>query len=1053
MRKLYILIFALSLFTGTAFGQMVKGHVYDAETHEPLPGVNITYKKINGDTNGTISDADGAYEIALPDGGIDLLFSYIGYENEQLPLILRKGDTKTKDVYMNIKTNLLGDVVVSAGRFEQKLSDVTVSMDLLKAGDIAKQAPTDLSSTLNTMPGVDINDKQPSIRGGNGWTYGVGSRSLVLVDGMSALSSGNGVINWNIVPLENIEQVEVMKGASSVLYGSSALNGVINIRTKRPGLTPTTSARAYVGVYDHPVHDEYEGADVSHARRIGNFDVSGGLNLFSDDGYRDQGYNRRLRLGGNMTYHHPMKEGKLLNYGFNFNYLADKYADFFIWRSPVEVYQPSSIANMGRKGNTFYIDPFFNFTNPTNNTSHKIKTRFYYRGDNIIDGSSSHKSLDDILGNMGSDAVTVNAYIDNIKNGDYSPFFPLIQPILQGDLNGIVDGAVNILNGVFPTATTADYCDLISWVMNNNKENVPKGTDKNYTYYVDYQFNKKWDSGSQITAGATYEHMKSVSKTTGTHDSDNAALFVQYDQRFFDRLSVSAGMRAEYYRVDGYLREADTKLFGTKIPVKPIFRAGLNYQLADYSFIRASFGQGYRYPSLTEKYARKDIGGVGVYPNKEVNAEKGVNAELGFKQGYKFGNLTGFFDLAGFYTQYTDMIEFRFGIFNNTTFQYINGVRDLLSMITQGQMPGFGAQFYNVSKARIYGAEVSTNGVYTFNPNTTLSYNLGYVFIEPEDADYKKKNEEEATYDDPMQMKEKSNTSKYLKYRQKHTVKAILDFQWKRLTLGTNIVWKSKTLAVDYLMVDERAKEQPEIMDTQYTDMIEFRFGIFNNTTFQYINGVRDLLSMITQGQMPGFGAQFYNVSKARIYGAEVSTNGVYTFNPNTTLSYNLGYVFIEPEDADYKKKNEEEATYDDPMQMKEKSNTSKYLKYRQKHTVKAILDFQWKRLTLGTNIVWKSKTLAVDYLMVDERAKEQPEIMDYVRDILFGNVNGQTLHSYWAKNNTPYCVVDLRAGVKIMKGLSFQFMVNNLFNKEYSTRPMLVSAPRTYVMQLSANF
>ena len=1078
MRKLYILIFALSLFTGTAFGQMVKGHVYDAETHEPLPGVNITYKKINGDTNGTISDADGAYEIALPDGGIDLLFSYIGYENEQLPLILRKGDTKTKDVYMNIKTNLLGDVVVSAGRFEQKLSDVTVSMDLLKAGDIAKQAPTDLSSTLNTMPGVDINDKQPSIRGGNGWTYGVGSRSLVLVDGMSALSSGNGVINWNIVPLENIEQVEVMKGASSVLYGSSALNGVINIRTKRPGLTPTTSARAYVGVYDHPVHDEYEGADVSHARRIGNFDVSGGLNLFSDDGYRDQGYNRRLRLGGNMTYHHPMKEGKLLNYGFNFNYLADKYADFFIWRSPVEVYQPSSIANMGRKGNTFYIDPFFNFTNPTNNTSvdgmsalssgngvinwnivplenieqvevmkgassvlygssalngvinirtkrpgltpttsarayvgvydhpvhdeyegadvsharrignfdvsgglnlfsddgyrdqgynrrlrlggnmtyhhpmkegkllnygfnfnyladkyadffiwrspvevyqpssianmgrkgntfyidpffnftnptnntsHKIKTRFYYRGDNIIDGSSSHKSLDDILGNMGSDAVTVNAYIDNIKNGDYSPFFPLIQPILQGDLNGIVDGAVNILNGVFPTATTADYCDLISWVMNNNKENVPKGTDKNYTYYVDYQFNKKWDSGSQITAGATYEHMKSVSKTTGTHDSDNAALFVQYDQRFFDRLSVSAGMRAEYYRVDGYLREADTKLFGTKIPVKPIFRAGLNYQLADYSFIRASFGQGYRYPSLTEKYARKDIGGVGVYPNKEVNAEKGVNAELGFKQGYKFGNLTGFFDLAGFYTQYTDMIE--------------------------------------------------------------------------------------------------------------------------------------------------------------------FRFGIFNNTTFQYINGVRDLLSMITQGQMPGFGAQFYNVSKARIYGAEVSTNGVYTFNPNTTLSYNLGYVFIEPEDADYKKKNEEEATYDDPMQMKEKSNTSKYLKYRQKHTVKAILDFQWKRLTLGTNIVWKSKTLAVDYLMVDERAKEQPEIMDYVRDILFGNVNGQTLHSYWAKNNTPYCVVDLRAGVKIMKGLSFQFMVNNLFNKEYSTRPMLVSAPRTYVMQLSANF
>ena len=54
-----------------------------------------------------------------------------------------------------------------------------------------------------------------------------------------------------------------------------------------------------------------------------------------------------------MTYHHPMKEGKLLNYGFNFNYLADKYADFFIWRSPVEDYQPTSHANIGPKGNTY----------------------------------------------------------------------------------------------------------------------------------------------------------------------------------------------------------------------------------------------------------------------------------------------------------------------------------------------------------------------------------------------------------------------------------------------------------------------------------------------------------------------------------------------------------------------------------------------------------------------------------------------------------------------------------------------------------------------------
>ena len=138
---------------------------------------------------------------------------------------------------------------------------------------------------------------------------------------------------------------------------------------------------------------------------------------------------------------------------------------------------------------------------------------------------------------------------------------------------------------------------------------------------------------------------------------------------------------------------------------------------------------------------------------------------------------------------------------------------------------------------------------------------------------------------------------------------------------------------------------------------------------------------------------------------------------------------------------------------MKEKSNTSRYLKYRQKHTFKTVLDFNWKRLSLGTNIIWKSKTLAVDYIMVDERPKAEPEIMDYVRDILFGNINGETLHSYWQKQNTDYCVVDLRAGIKITNEVALQFMINNLFNKEYSTRPMAVAAPRTYVMQLNLTF
>ena len=571
---------------------------------------------------------------------------------------------------------------------------------------------------------------------------------------------------------------------------------------------------------------------------------------------------------------------------------------------------------MGREENNFHIDPFINYVNPENGTSHKIKGRFII-AQTISSAQPEGSSITDILGNMGTDANTIK----NIVNGDYSSLYPALVGIGSGIINGNLDNAMNgaftSLGNIFPNATTADYCDLISWVMDNglpdlsgiqngqlpsdlvpwlsnvinpSRLNPKTQTDKNFDYYLDYQFNKKWNGGAQITTGMTFEHIRYDSAVMDeVYKSDNAALFFQYDQRFWDRLSVSAGVRAEYYRVNNHRREAETKVFGTKIPFRPVFRAGLNYQLADYSFIRASFGQGYRNPSINEKYLRKDIGGVGVYPNPNIKPEKGFNAELGFKQGYKIGNFQGFVDIAGFYTQYKDMVEFQFGLFNNA-----------------------------------------------------------------------------------------------------------------------------------------------------------------NNTM---INSIGDVFQMLTDGKGFGIGAQFHNVSKAQIYGVEISTNGVYNFNKNTKLFYNLGYVYTEPRDADYQERNAVEGLYTDPLQMKEKSNTGKYLKYRPKHSFKTTVDFQWKRINVGANVAWKSKILAVDYLMLDERSKTQNDLMDYVRGILFGYSKGETLATYWKKHNTDYATVDFRFGVKATKEVAFQFMVNNLFNKEYSYRPMAVAAPRTFVLKMDVTF
>ena len=304
----------------------VSGIVTDFQTREPLIGVTIY--DVNNPTVGTVTDIDGRYSITLDTKkAVQLSFSYVGYDTETY--LVTSVLTKL-DVPLLPHNEKLDEVVVTAGRFEQRKTDVTVSMEVIKPEMLRSQAPTDLSATLQTLPGVEIIDKQPSIRGGGGWTYSVGSRCQVLMDEMTILNPKTGEINWNNVPLENVAQVEVIKGASSVLYGSSALNGVINVRTQRPGLKPETKVSGYVGIYDNYKNYKYTGArlplyygaEASHSRRIGNFDVSAAISGFKDEGYRKQSFNDRVRLGGNMTYHVPMPEGKYMTVGANMNYVA-----------------------------------------------------------------------------------------------------------------------------------------------------------------------------------------------------------------------------------------------------------------------------------------------------------------------------------------------------------------------------------------------------------------------------------------------------------------------------------------------------------------------------------------------------------------------------------------------------------------------------------------------------------------------------------------------------------------------------------------------------------
>ena len=258
--RLLINIILLNLFCLCLKSQTLEGTIKDRNNNECLIGANIILE--NG--NGTSTDIDGKYIINTIPGKQKVTFKYLGYSDVTKEIEFKKGEKKILDVLLANIAEELGVVVVSAGRFEQKIEEITVSMEVVKPALIENKNTTNIQTAVDQIPGVNITDGQANIRGGSGWSYGAGTRVLVMVDDMPLISGDAGQAQWSLIATENINQVEVIKGASSALYGSSALNGVINIRTAFPNqkdinknkLPGYTKINMHFGLIDKPKRNE-----------------------------------------------------------------------------------------------------------------------------------------------------------------------------------------------------------------------------------------------------------------------------------------------------------------------------------------------------------------------------------------------------------------------------------------------------------------------------------------------------------------------------------------------------------------------------------------------------------------------------------------------------------------------------------------------------------------------------------------------------------------------------------------------------------------------------
>lgn len=710
--KQLLFIFICLTASFSVFSQL-KGSVIDGSTKEPLFGA-----KLVASNNGkAISSVDGTFTMNL---SADVTFpftvvtSLAGYPSDTITIT----SLETVVITLDAAIQKIETVVVTAGRRSQAIEEVAISMEIIRPALIDNKGLASLEGAVNQSPGVYAMDGQVSIRGGSGFAYGAGSRVMILWNGMPLISGEAGDTKWTSIPMEATSQIEIMKGASSVLYGAGALNGIISLTEKEPGLKGELKTKYQFGVYDNPRRESlkwwstnptFHLADIYYGKMYKKFGFTVSANAVTTDGYRQGEIEDRGRVSGSFFFR--PERIKRLKAGIGYNVQLQKTGNFVIWQSDSLGYTPSGGADPNVPGSTLNIfhgrrisiDPYVKYIDKHDN-KHALKMRYY---------------------------GTVNTNANNAQQ--------------------------------------------------TNAGNV---------YYADYQFQRTTKYGTNLTTGLTGIYNNVNSNLFGNHYSFNSGLYLQMEQKIMKKLDLTAGIRFEYFEQDK--RSGDTDFYfgkdSTKIPVYPVIRAGAHYQLFKFTHLRASFGQGIRYPSVAERYTQTSVGALNIFPNPALQPEKGWAAEIGIKQVVKIGkNWKGMIDLAGFVNQYSNMMEFAFGFYNPP------GVQLNLDPNSPGYIyKWIGFQAQNAEKARISGFEFSFNSVGKIGAVELVSL-IGYTYMNPVTLNKDSAYIQKLSSYDPI-TKTYDNT---LKYRFNHLIKGDIEATWKKISLGVSCRYNSNMANID----------------------------------------------------------------------------------------------------------------------------------------------------------------------------------------------------------------------------------------------------------------
>lgn len=719
--KLFLICLLCCLFWSRLGAQeaTLSGIITDGQNGEPLVGATVILRA--DPSIGAVSNINGVYSLKLPEGQHTLVCRFTGMVADTLVISTALGKNYQHNFVLMPHLHTLGAVEIKVGKFDRPLEELTVSMEVIKPDLIENKNTRSIETILDQTPGLNILDGEPQIRGGSGFTFGVGSKVAIIVDDMPMISGDAGRPEWGFIPVENIEQIEVIKGASSVLSGTSALSGAIHIRTAYPKDKPLTKINTYSGAYTFPSsgvdrwserYPGIHGVNLLHSRRIKQWDVVIGANLNYDHGY----------IG-------PPQMDSIYVY----------------WTDP-----PT-------------YDTISNFTN-RQMASYRARTNFNLR--------RKSKKISGLAYGLNGNGMYAQSVLSFAWLNDSTGLFRAYPgaAFLHEQFIGYLDPFIQ-----FFQQTGAKHT-LRGRLMHADNRISGGQDNRATTYYLDYQFQKsfKFINGFDFIGGLTSHYTDSYAMLYAGSGSPNNTLlnlsgYAQVEKKMYKIINLSLGSRIESFQLND-----------ARAVIQPIYRGGMSIKVFQETYVRTSMGQGFRFPTITERYIRTGIGNLGMFPNPELQPEKSRNMEAGIKQGFKIGKFMGYADLAWFMQNYENTIEYLFGIWDF------------------GSFPPAGFKFINTGKTRVTGLDFSIQGKAKVNDQSELTLIFGYNYILPISL------EPDYVYGTDLFGNELSFNStslnpesQILKYRFLHNLKLDMEYSVSKISAGLTFKYFSRLVNLD----------------------------------------------------------------------------------------------------------------------------------------------------------------------------------------------------------------------------------------------------------------